>query len=73
MPTETEDQKLSELHGMLAVLGALTARDVVEAERATESLCVCWARDQHGSHLIGGAKCDCMCHASNQRKAREEA
>lgn len=32
------------------------------------TLCVCCSKGQCGSHLIG-AKCDCMCHPSNQRKA----
>jgi hypothetical protein len=33
-------------------------------------LCICCANGQHESHLIGGAKCDCACHPSNQRKAK---
>lgn len=43
-----------------------------KAEEDRRDVCVCCAHGQHGSHLIGGAKCGCMCHPSNQRERKAE-
>lgn len=48
-------------------------RDNDEGYSVEEALCICCSHGQHGSHLIGGAKCDCACHPSNQRRSFTEA
>lgn len=48
------------------------AREVEKAmEEKLARVCICCQNGEHGSHLIGGARCECPCHPSSERRAKK--
>lgn len=42
-----------------------------DGKKKVEVVCVCCQNGEHGSHLIGGARCECPCHASNRKEGSD--